>query len=368
MQTIVGMRRLEETLQRSRGDGDNWHMTWARDDKQYVVLGDGKGWPDAEGRTGQTHHTRLYGLDGDPPDLTFEHLQGYPDLVVGESPPKNRYYGVGILAIDDCTYHFLGAPNRPSDQPAPRYVGSKLVFSPDQGRSWKNQDGSPLCWEDWAERNRGNMVFFDEPGEAFSLVTLLQMGKNYEHNRDRYVYGYAPHGNGAGAANQLAMFRVPQDSILDRAEYEFFVARNRDGSANWSKHIDERGVVLAFPQCHWSWTCWHPSVVYNAPLGVFIMANWGMGRSADGTGLDQPSYLGFWLAEHPWGPWSQVHEETEWTPSEDLQARAYQPQISPKWIAGDGKSFWLVFSDFQRVDGELPHYCFNYQKVEILTA
>ena len=99
-----------------------------------------------------------------------------------------------------------------------------------------------------------------------------------------------------------------------------------------------------------------------------MMANWGMGRSADGTGLDQPSYLGFWLAETPWGPWSQVHEETEWTPSGDLQARAYQPQIAPKWIAGDGKFFWLVFSDFQRVDGELPYYCFNYQKVEILTA
>ena len=82
MQTIVGMRRLEKTLQRSGGDGDNWHMTWARDDKQYVVLGDGKGWPDAEGRTGLTYHTRLYGLDGDPPDLTFEHLHGYPDLVV----------------------------------------------------------------------------------------------------------------------------------------------------------------------------------------------------------------------------------------------------------------------------------------------
>ena len=91
MQTIVGIRRLEETLQRSEGSGDNWHMTWARDDKQYVVLGDGKGWPDAEGRTGLTYHTRLYGLDGDPPDLTFEHLHGYPDLVVEESPPKTRW-------------------------------------------------------------------------------------------------------------------------------------------------------------------------------------------------------------------------------------------------------------------------------------
>ena len=29
-------------------------------------------------------------------------------------------------------------------------------------------------------------------------------------------------------------------------------------------------------------------------------------------------------------------------------ARAYQPQISPKWIAQDGKLFWLVWTDFQQ--------------------
>ena len=368
MQTIVGMRRLEETLQRSAGNGDNWHMTWARDGKQYVVLGDGKGWPDAEGRTGPTFHTKLYGLDGDPPDLTFAHLHGYPDLIGEESPSQNRFYGAGILAIDDCIYHFLGAPNPPSDQPAPRYVGSKLVFSPDQGRSWKNQDGSPLCWEGWADRNRGNMIFFDEPDEAFSLVTLLQMGKDYEHNKDGYIYGYAPFGNGEGAANQLAMLRVAKDRIRNRSEYEFFVARNHDGSAKWSDHIDDRGVVYSFLKCHWPWTCWHPSVVYNAPFDVFMMANWAMGCGTDGPSVDAPSYLGFWLAEKPWGPWRQVHEEKEWTPGRDRQARAYQPQISPRWIANDGKSFWLVFSDFQNVDGEHPHYGFNYQQVEILTA
>ena len=67
------------------------------------------------------------------------------------------------------------------------------------------------------------------------------------------------------------------------------------------------------------------------------------------------------------GPWTQVHEETAWTPLGDLQARCYQPQISPKWIGKDGRSFWLVFTDFQAAEGKLLHYCFNYQKVDILT-
>ena len=107
MQTIIGIRRLEETLHRSEGNGDNWHMTWAQDNKQYVVLGDGKGWPDIAAYTGQTYHSRVYGLNGDPPDLIFEHLHGYPDLVDVADASKIRYYGVGILATGKFIYHFL---------------------------------------------------------------------------------------------------------------------------------------------------------------------------------------------------------------------------------------------------------------------
>lgn len=368
MKTILGIRRLEKTLQRLGGSGDNWHMTWARDGRQYLVLGDGKGWPEVAGFTGQTYHTRVYGLAGDPPDLELEHLHGYPDLVSGEGLQQHRYYGGGLLAIDDHIYHFLSAPNRSSDPPTSRFVGSKLIFSPDLGQSWKNQDGSPVCWEEEAERNRENMIFLDEPGEAFSLVSLLQMGRNYEDNTDGYVYAYAPNGNREDTMNQLVMFRVPQSRILDRSEYEFFVSCNRDGAANWSKDIGDRGVVYAFAKCRWPWTCWRPSIVFNAPLGVFMMANWGMGHDAEGAWVDKPGYLGFWVADQPWGPWRQVHEETEWTPLGDPRAQAYQPQISPRWIAGDGRSFWLAFSDFQTVASEHPYYRFNYQRVEILTA
>ena len=171
--------------------------------------------------------------------------------------------------------------------------------------------------------------------------------------------------------NQLVMFRVRPESILDRNTYEYFVASRPDGLANWSRNIDERGVVHTFPTGWVNTTihpyAWHPSVVYNAPLGIYMMANWGMGCSADGGWFGKPSYLGFWVAKHPWGPWTQVHEENEWTPMGDPKARAYQPQISPKWIAKDGKSFWLVFTDFQQILDGSPYYCFYYQKVEIIT-
>jgi len=370
MERIVGIRRLDETLRRTGGNGDNWHMTWAEDDKQYVALCDGQGWRDVPGFTGQGYNTRVYAINGVPPKPSFEHLRGYPDLLSEQSPNVNRYYGFGIIAFDEYIYHFLSTPNHPFNQPDPRFVGIKLIFSPDNGLTWKNQNGTPVKWEKWDERNRENMLFFNESGEAFSLLTVLQMGKNYEHNQDGYVYVYSPNGNQEGNMNELVMFRVPKDKILNRSDYEFFVSLNPDKTANWSKEIEDRGVVHKFPS---GWVnsqihpyAWHPSVVYNAPLGIYMMANWGMGCSEDGMWFGKPSYLGFWIAEKPWGPWSQVHEETAWTPMDDQQARAYQPQISPKWIAKDGKSFWLVFTDFQVINGKRPYYCFNYQKVQIL--
>lgn len=372
MAKITGIRRLETTIHRSKCNGDNWHMTWANNDKQYVALCDGKGWPDIPGYTGRSYNTRVFTLNGDAPNYTPEYLPDYPDLLTGSPPDCNRYYGFGILALDEFIYHFLSTPNHLFHLPGARFVGAKLIYSPDNGQSWCNQDGSPLRWESWDERSRENMAFFYEPGDAFSLPTILQMGRNYEYNTDGYVYVYAPNGNLEGAMNQLVMFRVPRGKLLHREAYEYFASVNPDGTASWSRDINARGIVCTFP-AGWVNTrihpyAWHPSVVHNAPLDVYMMVNWGMGCSSDGMWFGKPSYLGFWSAVNPWGPWIQVHEEISWTPDDDPGARAYQPQISPRWIAEDGRSFWLVFTDFQVINNGRPYYSFNYQKVEILTG
>ena len=108
-------------------------------------------------------------------------------------------------------------------------------------------------------------------------------------------------------------------------------------------------------------------MVYNRALNTYMRFNWGIGVDEGGDWFTQPSYLGFWNAPQPWGPWTQVHEETAWTPGGDQNARCYQPQISPKWIAADGKSFWMVWTDFQLVGDQRPFYAFNCQKVILLT-
>lgn len=361
------LRRLDETTLRLGGSGDNWHMSWAGDDKQYVSLCDGAGLP---GTPPGAYNSRAYAIAGSPPDLRFEFLPGYPELVNRwDTSDCSRYYNFGILALDGRIYQYLSTPNRPLNQSGPRFVGVKLIYSPDNGRTWCNQDGSsPVTWEPWEGRSRGNMVFFNEPDDAFSLLTILQKGRNHELDDDGYVYVYAPNGSVEGSMNQVVMYRTPKEGILDRRAYEFFVQR-RGASAEWSSRIEDRRPVCTMPA---GWVnrsvhpyAWHPSVVYYPATGEYLMANWGMGCDAQANEwFKKPSYLGFWTAPKPWGPWRQIHEETAWTPCGEANSRAYQPQIAPKWIAADGRSFWVVWTDFQVVGDQRPYYSFNLQRVE----
>lgn len=365
MPNIIGLRRLDDTIRRIKFVGDNWLMTWASNGKVYTNLCDGRG----DGTT--TWNTRPYILNGSPSDVSFEFIPTFPDLIAGETPNVNRYYGFGLFAHGSNLYTYLSTPTHPFLPSGAKFCGVKLAYSPDLGKTWRNQDGSPMIYEQWHERNRSNMLFFNEPGDAFSLISVLQMGRNYEHNTDGYVYIYSPNGSIDGTMNQLAIARVPKGKVLDRASYEFLVAHNADGSAQWDTDIRRRGAAHKFPS---GWVnvmyhpyAWQPCVVYYAPLGLYMMSSFGMATDSHGMWFARPSYLGFWTAKTPWGPWTQIHEDTAWTPAGDQNARCYQPQIAPHWIAPDGESFWLIWTDFQEIKGQgLPYYCFNYQKVDVL--
>ena len=405
---ITSLTRREDTIVRLGGSGDNFPMTWAADDRLLVSVTDGYGWhDDPPGR----YSARIWAIEGGPEDATFHDLAGYPDLFQYPHDPENycRYLGYGVLAVDGCIYQFLHALNHPPrvwlDSKA---IGAKLIYSPDNGVTWHNQDGStPVAWEDWYDRSRKNMVFYREPQDAFSFLTFVQMGRGYEANRDGYVYVYSPNGNYDGSMNQLVLFRVPKQRLLQRVAYEFFAGPRPDGTASWTREIEAREVVHTFPA---GWVnkavhlvddlpyTWLPSIVYNPPLDTYLMVSWGMGVGANGLYFARPSYLGFWTAPSPWGPWTQIHEETAWMPGGDAGAYAYCPQIAPKWISEDGTSFWLVWADakgvweyldaylkmmaevkenpdaYEDVEAEyrrqrnemLPYYGFNAQRVDLV--
>jgi len=255
---IKSVIRREETLLRYGGNGDAYHMSWAGDDRQYVSLCDGSGFSD---QFKSFYNSRMFAIEGGPSDAKFRDLPAYPLLgypVQKQTDP--RYYNFGTLALDGRLYQFMSTLNRAmsaeeSKEPSKisnanlqRFIGAKLIYSPDNGRTWCNQDDStPVVWEPWDRRSRDTMVFFEEPQEAFSLLSVLQMGRNYGANRDGYVYIYSPNGNTDGTMNQLVMLRVAKQRLLHRGAYEYFAGIRADGNAKWSKEIDERTVVHTFP-------------------------------------------------------------------------------------------------------------------------
>jgi len=396
--SIKSLVRREETTLRLGGHGAEWHMSWAADDRQFVSLGGGMGWSDNPERV---YISRLLAISNGPLDATFQDVSSYPDLLQASenenAPPP--YICFGTIALDGRIYQFLNTLERGTPSTRTRnFIGTKLIYSPDNGRTWCNQDRStPVVWETWENRSRKSLLFFEEPQNTFSLLSVLQMGRNYEANRDGYVYIYACDGNTEGTMNRLVLCRVPKAHILDRAAYEFFSGPKSEGSATWAKDISARAIVHTFPTGWVNATgvphAWQPSVVYNAPLGLYMMANWGNGIAPDGAGFVKPCYIGFWTAPNPWGPWTQIHEGTAWTPGNDPGSRAYMPIIAPKWIAEDGKSFWIVWSDLQRKGSKeelerfrkeskqmsprdrvqamrrlMPYYAFNTQRVDLVVA
>src|SRR6187431_2099585 len=69
---IKSLRRLDDTIHRFGGYGDNWHMSWAENGKVYVSLCDGRFLPGAEGpKVASEYNSRMYAITGDAPELKF---------------------------------------------------------------------------------------------------------------------------------------------------------------------------------------------------------------------------------------------------------------------------------------------------------
>ena len=287
---VRGLVRRLHTVRRLGGNGDGWAMTWASDDSQFISLNDGTGWPGLPEYEQQNSefHNRVYKISGFPESIQYEYLPGYPNIInmlnvmsrkgmpdnIPMSDPS-LFYGYGIVAANGRVYQLLSGltPSTYTEKDRLSFSGIKLIYSDDNGTTWRNQDGSyPVTFETWPKRSDKCMLFL---GGAFSKLTPLQMGKNYALNKDGYMYIYGPLGNSPGDLRNLALCRVPTPKILERAAYEFFVQRKRDGSASWSKKEADARAVHTFPELQidaipfpWAWV---PSVAYFAALDTYLM-------------------------------------------------------------------------------------------------
>lgn len=362
--------RRDDTILRLNGDGGMGPITWTADDRQLLISGDGSGWPNEPAT--QYWNAQIGIISGGPSGVHIENAVGYPGVDIWDacfSGSGAFYYATGMIAVDGTTYQYLSSPavdygsaeespwaGTKKSRPASdfRFTAAKLVYSSDGGRTWRNQDGStPVKWQRLPERTRATMVFSDEPDEAFAMLSVVQMGRDYRDNRDGYVYVYGSNGNTERVRNTIALFRVPKARILDRGAYEFFTGLRADGSASWSKDIGQRGVVMTYPaETGAGAAAWGvPSVVFNAPLGLYMMVNGATRGNLFTESSTGRSRFGFWVARNPWGPWTQIYEELDWMPGGDPGARPLAPLLAPAWTSKDGRSVWLMWTDTQRTRG-----------------
>ena len=354
----------DDTIVRLGGDGGSGFLTWTSDDRQLATLLDGSSWPRDRG---PFWHSRLFALRGRPEAIEAEEIETYPempiypDLYSNITPP---YYGFTQLALGDSIFQFLSTSTiKPFDAnvtvvPGMHLNAAKLIYSPDNGRTWRNQDGShPVVREVVGQQTRDRMVFLKETNSAFSLLSFLQMGRAYRENRDGFAYVCSPNGYVDGRMNELVMFRVATSRILDRDSYEFFAGRVNSGEPAWTRDIEGRAPVHVFPGGRMPDAfniSWLPTVAYLPALGCYVMI---AGSAPGDVGIKPkdigPGYLGMWVSENPWGPWTQFFEDEAWTPGADPGARASAPAIAPAWIAQDGSSLWFIWMDGQVV-GEGP--------------
>ena len=334
---------FSETIIRSGTLGDNWCHTWAADDHIYTCMDDGWGWIDTL-ELEQRWNNRVWRIVNGPEQIETEFLPDYPEYPFQKSANptgKRVWYGYGIISVDGIIYQSLSLCFGTSFGP---FKGVKFIYSPDFGQSWYNQDstevGQNTHGEDWED-----MFFLNENGQyisSFSILAFAQMGRDYELNKDGYIYIYSPGGGFAPYNEKLMLARVPKEQLLNKERWEYYKNLNNNGTANWTDTLAMAGFIHQFPSGY-DFYSWHPSVVYNEKLDMYIMSTYGTGASA--TDLhDLPSTLMLLWSKQPWGPWTEFHKDTNWV-MDHPDNRLYQAKLSPKWMSEDGKEMWLIWSD-----------------------
>ncbi len=378
----VGVQFHNETIKRLGGRGDNWCITWAKDNSQITSMCDGN-WLNNP-VTGYRNH--LYRIIGDADDFQREDIPDYPVL-----SDTISYFGYGIISVDGNIYSAVS--KTPDVHWSGPFLGVKLLKSPDNGNTWFRVDrnGNELQLEPLDSMrnvvNDAEMFSLEEYGlphkeqlsYPFSYFDFVQCGQDNSAAKDDYLYIYSPE---SAFSYMLTMARVQKDKLGIRSEWEYFTGYDDNNQPRWSGDIEEREAVYEYPQKssnghYFGWYSWLPSIVWNKGLGLYIMVNGGTYGGHGMTNSDVDYYsgwmheesgsLGFWYAENPYGPWKQFYYTEYWIVDEDNLN--YQPKLSPKWISEDGKKMTLIWSDAKENETGESHtvnYLWNQMEISIL--
>jgi hypothetical protein len=283
---------------------DNWPITWAEDDSQYCAWGDGGGF----GGTNEDGRVSLgvARIDGPADHYTGHNIWGGKDAA---HPAQFGGKSYGIIALGATLYMWV-APGSGFDN----YDEARLARSRDGGATWQRAD--------WAFPKSDGLL----------NPTFCQCGRGYRGARDGFVYCYAVRLRDDSSAlqppGQVDLIRAPASAVDDRARYEFFAGRDRQGTPRWTRDIAKRQPVFEDSSGLGS----QLSVSYNSGLRRYLLCA-EHGASYRGN-------LGVFDAPEPWGPWTTVAYHSNF----GGLGSTFFWNFSNKWLSADGTGFVLVFT------------------------
>jgi CubicO group peptidase (beta-lactamase class C family) len=298
--TGVKWAPASEIVRLAKGS-DIWPSTWGDDGQLYTAYGDGWGFRPFVSRK---LSLGLCVVTGGPPKVAGVNLRSKTAEQIGDGAKGKK--ASGLLMVDGVLYMWV------------RNAGnSQLGWSKDRGKTWD--------WAAWKFTT------------SFGAPTFLNFGKNYAGARDGYVYVVSHDADSAyQPADRMVLARVPKDRLRERAAYEFFQRPGRskrpgrlDDRPTWTREMAKRGAVFAH-----AGNCYRSGLTYNVGLKRYLWCQTLPKGDARFTGG-----FGIYEAPEPWGPWGTVFFTRKWDvgPGETSS-------IPTKWISGDGKTAWLLFS------------------------
>lgn len=310
---------------------DNWPVTWADDDLQYTLGGDGNGF---QGSTKMS--LILATLAGATPDVAVG-TDVYECPAAGTNACEGKSYG--IVSIGGALYAWWG-PTSGNNY----LTETRMMKSTNDGVSW--------TWSDWDLTTVSSNI---------TSGTILNYGQEYAWNTDGYVYHYFVR-NETGT---LAVQSTPGDIWLARISTTDIVTLNdiddnlewftgcssspcTASNAQWGNPGDESVRQPVFEN-DTDGVGWCLSVSYNGPLNRYFLMT-------ENTTTFHGN-LGMFDAPNPWGPWTTVvyyngandfKAEAELLDTTGLNngtgGNAFYWNFSNKWLSGDGLTFVIIWT------------------------
>lgn len=319
---ISGISIDWSTHQRHAQGSDNFQLTWADDDHQYGIWGDGNGF---------TERNRVsFGvarIEGDYNDYSGYDRYGHKESSEYEAVIKGKSWG--MICVKGVLYTWIH-PDKPGGWGSweSHHTESRLYISNDKGASWQQAQ--------WAFTIDDGLVGGN----------ILQFGKDYAGARDKFVYHYMSDPeifrDAAGSATELMvpgrifLLRVPKDKLMVREAYEFFSGM-KNGKPLWT--TDVTGKQPVFTDNNGVGT--PVGISFNSALKRYILTT---EHSKPHAGMQ-----GIFEAPEPWGPWSTVTYFTEeswfgYDNPETVPRNCFFWCFPTKWISEDGWSATMVFT------------------------